>query len=246
MKDKRTLLAEFARWYGELPVYKQTGGPARGTLAAALVLLEKLRDRCDLNIDSHRAAGKSQIKGASGKAAARILAKLGETRPFLSEGGRTNRGAPGDLSKMLNVLSNQRLDKLSIAEMNQVLTELQLFIRDKVQAFHSRQRLKFVYDPSKSTWQLIQDLMVIAKGTGKEGPVAQYLVGAKLQLRFPNVDIGNDSYSTADEQLGRHGDYRVGDTAFHVTVAPMPSVYERCMRNLSMGLRVYLLVPYKS
>jgi hypothetical protein len=35
----------------------------------------------------------------------------------------------------------------------------------------------------------------------------------------------------------------VGTTAFHVTVAPMPGVYERCRENLERGLRVYLLVP---
>jgi len=79
--------------------------------------------------------------------------------------------------------------------------------------------------------------------TGKLGAVAQYLVGAKLQLRFPNIDVSNDSYSTADDQLGRQGDFLIGDTAFHVTVAPMPAVYDKCKSNLDGGYRVYLLVP---
>jgi hypothetical protein len=43
--------------------------------------------------------------------------------------------------------------------------------------------------------------------------------------------------------LNRPGDFLVGNTAFHVTVSPMPSVYERCKRNTSDGLRAYLLVP---
>lgn len=73
--------------------------------------------------------------------------------------------------------------------------------------------------------------------------MAQYLVGAKLQLRFPDVAIENKSYSTADDQLGRPGDFLVGNTAFHVTVAPMPAVYEKCKRNIAEGYRVYLLVP---
>jgi hypothetical protein len=43
--------------------------------------------------------------------------------------------------------------------------------------------------------------------SGKDGPVAQYLVGAKLALRFPTEKIGNESYSTADVQLNRPGDF---------------------------------------
>ena len=86
-------------------------------------------------------------------------------------------------------------------------------------------------------------MLAAARETGKEGPVAQHLVGAKLQIRFPAMTISNESYSTADDQLGRPGDFYVGDTAFHVTVAPMNPVYEKCKLNLQDGLRVYLLVP---
>jgi hypothetical protein len=82
-----------------------------------------------------------------------------------------------------------------------------------------------------------------ARETGKEGPLAQHLVGAKLELRFPKIAIGNESYSTADDQLGRPGDFCIGDTAFHVTVAPMPALYEKCRKNVDDGFRVYLLVP---
>ena len=83
----------------------------------------------------------------------------------------------------------------------------------------------------------------IARETGKVGPVAQHLVGAKLQLRFPTETISNESYSTADDQLGRPGDFFVGSTVFHVTVAPMPPVFDKCIKNLEDGYRVYLLVP---
>jgi hypothetical protein len=89
-------------------------------------------------------------------------------------------------------------------------------------------------------------LLSAARDTGKEGPVAQHLVGAKLQLRFPDIAVGNESYSTADEQLGRPGDFYIGDTAFHVTVAPMIGVYEKCKHNLENGYRVFLLVPERA
>lgn len=246
MTKHQRALDVFARWYTSLQIHRPTGGPARGTIGAALVVLERLKDDFDLNLDSHRAAGKSQIKGASGAAVIRILAKFGEARPFLKEGGRTNRGGPGDIGKMLEALRSLKLGVVPAAERTQILEDLQRFLVDRVREFHSRQRLKVLYDPSKSTWHSIRDLLLQARETGKEGPVAQYLVGAKLQLRFPSVEIGNESYSTADDQLGRRGDFTVGDTVFHITVSPMPALYEKCKHNIEEGLRVYLLVPDRS
>jgi hypothetical protein len=77
----------------------------------------------------------------------------------------------------------------------------------------------------------------------QSGYVAQHLVGAKLQARFPDLEISNESASTADKPTNRQGDFTIGDTIFHVTVSPMPAVFEKCQTNLAEGLKVYLLVP---
>ncbi|MGH7169290.1 MAG: DUF4928 family protein, partial [Gemmataceae bacterium] len=82
-----------------------------------------------------------------------------------------------------------------------------------------------------------------AEETGKRGPVAQYLVGAKLQLRFPDVDVRNECFSAADDPSGQPGDFVVEDTTFHVTVSPTSGHFEKCKRNLQDGRRVFLLVP---
>ena len=124
-----------------------------------------------------------------------------------------------------------------------ILIKFQEFLVLKVQVFHNRQRLKVIYITNKSTWQTIRDLLDRARETNIEGPVAQYLSVAKLQFRFPEPPIENFSYSTADQQLNRPGDFLVKDTAFHITVAPMPAVYEKCRHNLDAGYRVCLLGP---
>jgi hypothetical protein len=147
---------------------------------------------------------------------------------------------------MLEMLGNAHLENLSAEKRVDVLDEMQRFLVGKVVEFHNRERIKMLYEPSKSTWQNIQDLLGAARETGKEGPVAQHLVGAKLQLRFPDIEVSNESYSTADDQLGRPGDFYLGDTAFHVTVAPMIGVYEKCRDNLENGYRVFLLVPERA
>jgi hypothetical protein len=246
MTAELTALAEFEAWYQGLPTQKG-GFPARGTVGAALVVLERLKEDFDLRLQAHRApGGQAQISGVSGAAVARILKNFGEERPFLKEGGRTNRGGPGAIKAMLEHLRKAQLENLSAEDRNAVLERLQAFLVEKVREFHGRQRLKVTYDPSKTARQSVQDLLALASETGKAGAVAQHLVGAKLQLRYPEVAVENRSFSTADEQLGRAGDYLVGDTAFHVTVAPMPAVYEKCKANLAQGLRVFLLVPEKS
>ncbi len=147
---------------------------------------------------------------------------------------------------MLESLKKANLEKLVPDKRKEILNEMQRFLVKKVVEFHNRERIKIVYDPSKSTWQNIQGLLSASRETGKEGPVAQHLVGAKLQLRFPDIAVGNESYSTADDQLSRPGDFYIGDTAFHVTVAPMIGVYEKCKVNLENGYRVFLLVPERA
>lgn len=235
-------LIAIEEWYRNLETYADQF-PAKGTIGGALIVLERLQDSFDLNIDSHTTKGGSQIAGASGPALKHLLARFGETRPFLSEGGRTNRGLRGDIMALLDQLNSVGLAEMPEFERKKTLTELQRFLIGKVQEYHSQQRLRAEYNPARSPRLAVRDLLDLARQRGKEGAVAQHLVGAKLQLRFPHHEIGVESVSTADQQLGRAGDFFVGTTAFHVTIAPMQPVFEKCKRNLQNGIRACLLVP---
>ena len=234
-------LSRFKDWYnGEK---RGKGSVPKGTVAGALVVLDSLKHTYDLSLARHLTSGGAQIKNASGENIKRILGKFGETRHFVAEGGRTNRGLLQAIDGMLKTLAALKLEQCSEGERNAILEELQAFLVEKVKEFHSKERLKIAYDPSMSTWQFIADILEAARIDDKAGPVAQHLVGAKLKLRFPDESIGRESYSTADKQLGRPGDFILGTTAFHVTMAPMSAVYDKCERNISVGLRPYLLVP---
>jgi len=243
MTLERDALKALENWYGALPVHGPSGGPARGTIGAALVVIDRLMKDYDLDLSSHRASGQGQLRGVSKSAVARVLAQYDETRPFLKEGGRTNRGGPGDIGALLGALAPLRLDKLPKAARNATLNRLQERLVEKVREYHGRKRLRVLFDPAVTVWETIHEILSLAHENNKEGPVAQYLVGAKLTLRFPGIEIRNSSYSTADEPQGLPGDFLVGDTAFHVTVAPMAGVFEKCRANLDAGQRAYLLVP---
>ena len=148
-----------------------------------------------------------------------------------------------DLENLANTLTLVRslINDVPAEESNEIL-RMQGFIIDKLSDYQPAP-IRFHFDPMKSTWQSVSDLIDAGQRRGCDELLALQLVGAKLQLRFPDMEISNESYSTADVQLGRPGDFYVSDTVFHVTVAPMSGVYEKCKRNLEQGLKVYLLVP---
>ncbi len=158
MDLKEKALEAFKEWFSKLRIHKASGGPAKGTISAGLVVLERLKTDFNLELQAHRAPGGSQIKGAGGQPLKKILARFGETRPFTAEGGRTNRGGPGEISAMLDTLKSLRLDKIDESARNDTLDELQRFLIDRVVDYHSRQRIKFIFDPTKTTWQTIQGL----------------------------------------------------------------------------------------
>jgi len=88
---------KFIDWYNSLKKVKANNGPANGSIATALVVLNRLKEDYTLDFIAHIADGGMQIKGASGAAVAAILKAFGEERPFAKEGGRTNRGGPSEV-----------------------------------------------------------------------------------------------------------------------------------------------------
>ncbi len=240
--DIQQPLSVFEKWYKSLKIVKPNGGPANGTIAATLVVLDRLKEKYNLNFETHITSGGAQIKDASGAKVALILRRFGETRPFAKEGGRTNRGGQGDIKPLFKSLALLNLEDRLPDERNQILTSFQAYLVERVKDFHNRQKIKLVFDSKLSSWQIIHNLLEEAKKEGKTGYVAQHLVGAKLQLRFPEITISNESASTADRPTNRQGDFFIGNTVFHVTVAPAQAVFEKCQQNLVQGLKVYLLV----
>ncbi len=54
----------FQDWYDHLPVHKASGGVAKGTICAALVVLDSLKNDFILDINSHLAAGGARTEAA--------------------------------------------------------------------------------------------------------------------------------------------------------------------------------------
>ncbi|MBI4671924.1 MAG: DUF4928 family protein [Chloroflexi bacterium] len=91
MNKSQNTLQLIQNWWNSMsPVRGNNGLPAKGTVAGALVVLDRLKSEYDLDLNHHRAKGQSQIEGAGRARTQKILAQFGEMRIFLAEGGRTN------------------------------------------------------------------------------------------------------------------------------------------------------------
>ena len=101
------------------------------------------------------------------------------------------------------------------------------------------------YDPGLPPWYFVSDLLALARERGTDGPVAGHLVGASLQSRFPDHQIRNTSSCASDVLKGGFGDFDVGETVFHVTVSPMPTLFKKCAESLEDGKSVYIVTLFR-
>jgi len=196
-------------------------------------------------------AADSQVRGASGAKAKAILAEHGETRRFTSEGGRTSRYTIRHAEKVAEIINSAGgvvgVDLLAAADRRILAGVLQHWFVGRIRDdFFGRKRISAEINPDLSVRAIIANVLAAGRersGTAA-GAIAQHLVGAKLQIRFPDEDINVESHTTADKQTGRAGDYQIGDTAIHVTMAPGDKVFgERCKHNIEQGFRPRVLVP---
>ncbi len=230
-------------WYDNLTRY-QDRLPAKGSIAAALHILSRLQTDYQLDISAHVAGGESQIRGLSAKSVKAILAEYGETRPLSAIGGRSNRGARGDVATLLDLMKSLHLESQPQSEQIRVLKAMQRHaVAEYVSVYFSVKRVKATFNGYDATRAFIHSILQNARESKKAGAVAEHLVGAKLSLRFPGKTIRNKPFNASDVQRGFHGDFELGNTVFHVTVAPAPQLFEKCKGNLEAGMRVYLLVP---
>ena len=205
--------------------------------------MENLRNTADLNIESHKTAGSDQLKNASKPNVQKILARFGEKRVLLKEGGRTNRGLMTNLAPLLDGLNNNDFMNLGEGDRDMAIEAMQSFLADRARDLFNSNKISFQYKSGISSREIVNSILKAAQERQKSGQVAEYLVGAKLALRFPSYDIRNSAASAADEQTDEHGDFRINDCIFHVTTAPNRGHYEKCSKNLLDGYKVIILVP---
>lgn len=241
------LIAAVAPWYEGKR--NSNASVDSNVMCAGLYVSEFLADAFPLTPKIY--AADTQVRGASGAKAKALLADHDETRKFTTEGGRTSRKTIRHAEALVDIVndvgSTVGLDALPPIDRSAVARLLQAWFVQRVKDdFFDRKKISAEIDPSWSIRAVVANLIAAGRerGGNAAGAIVQHLVGAKLQIRFPDETINVESYTTADQQTGRAGDYQIGDTAIHVTMSPGLAVFQgRCAENLRNGFRPRVLVP---
>lgn len=243
-----TSLSAAEDWY-ELH-RSQNGNVNTNVMTSGMAVAELLRDQYPLTGASIKSEKNSQVKGLSGALVKKVLARFEETRKFTSEGGRTSRGTIVLATEFAEILSlalqPYRPDENDRAR---VADALQQYFVERVQRdYFDKKTMEAVLDYNKPISVVVAEILAEARMRADQptGVVAQHLVGAKLELRFPDVPVGRDKANAADLQTDRQGDFQLGNTAFHVTVAPSAKLVDRARSNLLNGFRPLMLVQSSS
>lgn len=242
LRKKCSYLQSAKTWYESNRA--KSGSMNTNVINAGLIVSQMVSDGMPIDDDRLFSDGKSQVRGLSGGSIAKILENHGETRLFTREGGRTSRGTVHLATDFRDLLNDVNPSNSFFQHESDVSFALEEFFTDCVRLdYFDKQRISVDLQPSKPVSVIIEDILRAASERSDKptGAVLQHLVGAKLQLRFPNEKIGLDQANAADMQTDREGDFQVGTTAFHVTVAPMEKLINRCNENKKSGYRPVIL-----
>lgn len=235
-------LAAAKSWYeGERA---KSGSINTNVMNAGLIVSRMMADGMPITDERLYSEGKSQVRGLSGSTISKILEQNGETRLFTREGGRTSRGTIFLAAAFRDVLNNTYALVSEPIDEKLTSNQLEAFFTQCVRLdYFDKQRITVELDYSKPVSSVVSDILKAAaeRSDKPTGAVLQHLIGAKLQLRFPDVKIGNDRANAADLHTDREGDFQVGTTAFHVTTAPMEKLISRCAENKRAGYRPVIL-----
>lgn len=223
-------------WLGSC---KRKGRLSRNTLAVGLVVLHSLREKCPVRRDEIVSSG-GEIK-RSRNGLKHVLEKYGIPRDFLKE--VTTRQGHQDGQRLLEMMDyGQALSRIGSDERDAILAGLTDTLVRLMQAWFERQNLKIACRDGDSPSAWIRQILAEARGRSG-GAVEQHLVGAKLESRYPSVDVPALPSHAGDVQTGRAGDFAIGTTTYHVTAAPSKAVIAKCKTNVDAGGHAVLLVP---
>lgn len=215
----------------------------KGALAVVIHISRYARENgLPLDADALITEGSGQVLGLGKGAVQRILKDYGITQVLAEEGGRTSRGGIGIMRAYVAFLNGLHIRKTSALE------EIEAWWIERVREHFSAKPFRLRFDPAKSFQAIIQDLLALTKkrqqessGTMYQGAVLQHLVGAKLELALPEIQIVHNGFSVADAVSERSGDFVIDDSIIHITTSPGEAVIQKCQRNIEAGAKPIIL-----
>jgi len=189
-------------------------------LQTALALLERLRQNPSLSLDDHLAS-----KGSSGLESHETFGNLAHKRLNLEPINRNH----GRRSSSLQDWGQELLEILKSAGFAEASPDTRSSLIDLAQsAFASYLRGILEQEPlevrvrGRSAEAIIHEVLKQAEDKGKSGDVAQYLVGAKLALRFkrdiPVYPANKADRKSRSDREARLGDFEIENAVIEVAI----------------------------
>lgn len=223
---------------------QKTGLVSPNWLLAVLVVLDFLRQTNLPVPEDDIYTYDFSLKKSRGKAIVSLLEKYGfPPNPGISREGVTTRGAPG-----FRILRDVGFG-LAIAGVDQDSRNLLLdaaveLVRTEMIRFLGRDPISLPEHRLGSVGLFVQSLLEAVENRSN-GRVEQAIVGAKLQLRFPEIEVPNERAFAGDRQTGRDCDFEVGELRVIVSVSPKPQHFDVVRQLVDCGKEVVLVVSEK-
>lgn len=188
----------------------KSGRPVAGRFQAALALLERLRSYPTFGLADHTVEGGASVVSHETFAKAAI-ARFGLTA-VNKNGGRRSSNLPKWGQPLLNAVRDAGYSESNIDP----LQAIQARFADRIRAILETDPFEVRLD-GRSAETVISDVLEQAGQRDRIGAVAQYLVAAKLQLRFPQVPIPIQTFNQHDNEQ-RRADFQIAETAIEVAL----------------------------
>lgn len=193
--------------------------PAR--LQAALALLERLRQFPSLSLSDHRAQGSSGVISHE-TLGDRVHERL-KLQPINKNHGRRSSNLTAWGQSLLDAIAAAGFADASSEKREEIISQAQFELSKPLRAIIEQEPLE-ARIKGRSAEAIIHHLLRDAEEKGKSGEVAQYLVGAKLALRFKR-DIPVHPANKSDRRHradanARLGDFEIENAVIEVAIGP--------------------------
>ena len=201
---------------------KKGGRLVAARLQTALALLEKLRTAPSLSLADHLASpGSSGLKSHEtyGREAHKRLA----LKPINKNHGRRSSSLQDWGQELLEALRRSGFVETNPRARTRLIYTAQKFLGNELRAILDQDPMRVAVG-TRTAEAVIGDLLTQAGVKNKTGDVAQYLVGAKLMLRFditiPVHAANKPDRTSRSDSTPRLGDFEFNDAVIEVAVGP--------------------------
>lgn len=224
---------------------KKDGFIPRNWLLIVLCILDMIAESDSILAEDDVYTYDYTLKKSRAKAIPTLLAKYSLPLNLgMGKEGVTVRGAPG-LRMFRAMKGGAVIMERPIAERRLLVREAVELVREELMRVLGQKPVELLPHEFEQSGAFVAALLKAVENRSN-GRVEQALVGAKLQLRFPNIPIPNNPGFAGDRQTGRDSDFAAENIRVIVSVSPKAQHFEAATSLADQGRQVFLVVSKRA